>query len=128
MTKLSKAALFTVIAVAAAGAVPALADSIGAPGRIVGIEHNDNDSDDAGTYTGRMFVDVGGGTIEPYYFGGVLCSGRDLTIDQQRVLLDQMHTKKGVVLPYYKVGQAAVHCLVSFGLATSSKTAPLVSK
>lgn len=110
-----------------AGSEPARADSAGTPGKIVGLLHNDDDSDNVGTYTGQLFVDVGGGTIEEYYWGGVICSGRDLDVDQERMLVDAMNGKKKV-LPYYQVGQAAVHCLVSYGFAASTKAIPVVAK
>lgn len=106
---------------------PAHADSIGTAGRILGIEHNDDDSDDYGISNGSVFVDEGGGTVREYRHGGSLCPDRILDVDQQRMLLDAMRSKM-TVLPYYKVGNAASRCLVSFSFVAKKSAAADVTK
>jgi hypothetical protein len=106
------------------GAAPALAqDNTGTPGKLVGLEHVDNDSDSYTTHRGRIWLDIGGGALDQYRWGGTLCAGRDLDIDQQQLLITTMAQKKGVVVPFWKNGQAGVRCLVRFYIVPNSKIA-----
>lgn len=109
-------------------AAPALADTAGAAGRIVAVEHVDNDSDDYLAYRGRIYVDSGAGVLEQYRWGGVACANRDLDIDQQRMLQESMNAKKSAIVPYWKMGQGGIVCLVGFTLTSSVKLAPAVTK
>lgn len=110
-----------------ATALPARADFVGAPGKIAGFLHNDDNSDDYGVYRGLVSIDEGGGTVQPYRWGGTLCAGRDLSIDQQSLLLQALRSKMRV-LPYYLNGQAGVRCLVSFGITAKSKNDVTIAK
>jgi len=101
-------------------ALPAAADFVGSAGKIVGYLHNDNDSDDYGVYRGMVAVDEGGGMVQTYRWGGTLCAGRDLDIDQQSLLLQAIRSKMRI-LPYFKNGQAGIRCLVSFGMNMKPK-------
>ncbi len=94
----------------------ARADSNGLPGKLVGFEHNDDSSDDFGLREGRVFVEEEGGTIRGYSWGSSLCPNRTLSTAQLEFLLRAMEAK-WVVLPYFKVGNGATRCLVSFGFA-----------
>lgn len=115
------------VALLAPMAPMARADSTGTTGRLVTVEHVDDDSDDYGTYHGRIFVDVGSGLLNEYRWGGVICSGRDLDIDQQRLLVSAMN-KKLVLIPYWKIGMGGIRCLMSFSIVSGAKLAPVVSK
>lgn len=108
-------------------ALPARADLVGDAGKIVGYLHNDNDSDDYGVYRGMVAVDEGGGSVRTYRWGGTLCSGRDLDIDQQALLLQAIRSKMRI-MPYFKNGMAGIRCLVSFGLNQKSKYDPSLTK
>jgi hypothetical protein len=103
------------------------ADLNGVAGRIIGIEHNDDSSDDFGASTGSVFVDEGGGTITEYRHGGSLCPGRILDSDQQSMLLDAMRSKL-TVLPYHKLGNGGARCLVSFSFVAKKSAAAAVTK
>lgn len=105
-------------------AAPALAqDNTGTAGKLVSLEHVDNDSDSYSVYRGRIWLDVGGSATDEYRWGGTLCAGRDLDIDQQQLLVTAMAQKKGVVLPFWKNGQAGVRCLVRFYIVPNAKIA-----
>lgn len=112
---------------ALAPAVGARADSNGTPGPIVGFEHNDDSSDDAGLADGSLFIDEGSGTIREYRWGGSLCPGRELDTAQQGMLLEAARGK-WVVLPYYKLGNANTRCLTSFGFAMKKKSVGAITK
>lgn len=114
MTKRRGAMMATAAAVAMFTVGAALAaDSIGTPGKIYGLEHNDDSSDEAGLRDGALFIDEGD-VVREYLWGGSLCPGRDLDIDQQRMLLDALRSKI-ILLPYYKLGNGNSRCLTSFG-------------
>lgn len=98
----------------------AWADFAGSPGKLVAFRHLDNDSDDYSTHRGMLVVDEGGGVLQAYRWGGTLCAGRDLDIDQQQLLLQGLRSKMRIV-PAYKNGQAGVRCLVAFGLTLKTK-------
>lgn len=104
----------------------ALADSIGVAGRIVGVEHNDDSSDDYGIAEGSVFVDEAG-TIREYRHGGSLCPGRLLDVDQQRMLVDAMRSKL-TVIPYYKLGNGGSRCLVSYSFVAKKSAVGGVTK
>lgn len=116
--------ILTVLAVSGAlllgGTTGAWADLAGNPGKLVAFRHLDNDSDDYGTHRGMLVVDEGGSLLQEYRWGGTLCAGRDLDVDQQKLLVQALASKMRVV-PAYKNGQAGVRCVVAFGLTSKSK-------
>jgi hypothetical protein len=111
----------------ASAGVARAADNIGTPGPMVGFEHNDDSSDEAGLADGSLFIDEGGGTTREYRWGGSLCPGRELDTAQQSMLLEAGRGK-WVVLPYYKLGNGGARCLTSFGFAMKKKFAAGISK
>ena len=119
--------LATLAAFAATLPTAALADFKGTAGKIVGIEHNDDASDDAAIVTGSLFIEENDGTPGSYRFGGGLCPGRDLSIEQQALLLDALRSKL-IVQPYYKVGNGATRCLTSFLLVAKKSYAVTLAK
>lgn len=106
---------------------PASADSSGLPGRLIAFEHNDDSSDDFGTREGRVFVEEEDETIRSYSWGSSLCPNRTLSTQQLEFLLRAMESK-WIVLPYFKTGNGATRCLVSFALVTKKSYVDGVSK
>ncbi|MEW6268484.1 MAG: hypothetical protein AB1689_04210 [Thermodesulfobacteriota bacterium] len=95
--------------------VAASADSAGIPGKILGFEHNGDESDDAGLSHGVITVDEGNEATRQYHWGGSFCLERDLDIQQQQLLVTAI-AHRMAILPYYKLGNGNTRCLVSFVL------------
>jgi hypothetical protein len=114
-------------AFAALTATPALADFPGTPGKIVGMDHNDDSSDHSGLADGTLFIDEGSGAVRAYRWGGSWCPGRELDVDQQRMILDALRSKL-LVLPYYKTGNGNERCLTAFGFTAKKSAIDEVAK
>jgi hypothetical protein len=108
------------------GASGAVADETGTPGRLVAVAHVDDNSDDYNVFRGRFYLDSGADSLDKYYWGGTLCGGRDLTVEQQHLLFDALRLKKATVVPLWKTGMAGVRCSVGFTILNTAKAIPLL--
>jgi hypothetical protein len=106
-------------------ATRAFADLIGVAGPIVGIELNDDTSDEWANYQGKVFIDEGD-TVQEYRWQGTACSGKAMSVTQQEILAGGVG-KKVVVIPYYQLGVGGVRCIVSFNVA-GKKAVPDVTR
>lgn len=92
---------------------PALADTQGDSGRVIGLSLNESSSDLSATQRGKIVVDSAG-IVSEYRWDGTLCAGRVLTEAEEAVLAGLVGNKKLLITPYWKSGQGGVRCLVSF--------------
>jgi hypothetical protein len=115
---------------AASAVLPGVAhaDSIGAVGQIVGIEINEDSSDEYGIYRGRIFLKETPTTVQVYRWGGVACNGYVLMESQIALLSATMSSKTARLIPYWKIGAGGARCLVSFGATNSIKNAPAITR
>lgn len=103
----------------------AAADNVGNAGVLALVEIVDDDSDDSVSYRGRVVLDEGASIQQEYYWGGVLCSNRDLDVSDEALLASVLANKKLRLVPAWKGGMAGKRCLVAFTL-TDKKNAALL--
>jgi len=122
--------LAAAVAVVAAMLAPATAsaDTTGTAGPVIGLELNEDSSDEYLAYRGRIFVSEGGGTVQVYRWGGTACNGITMSDPQVDILGEAINNKAARVIPYWKLGAGGARCLVSFGVTNASKNLPLITR
>lgn len=118
------------VILAATVALPGMAhaDSIGTAGQVIGIELNEDSSDDYFLYRGRMFVKEDPTTVQVYRWGGTACNGYVLLDTQNALLSATMNNKTARIIPYWKPGAGGARCLVGFGSTNSIKNVPAITR
>jgi len=117
---IAKLCIMFTVAGASLAAGPAHADFIGRPGRLVAVQVNKIGSDKYLTNPGKIVIEEPG-TLElrEYRFGGVICSGRNLSESDVNTLGRTVGSDAVHVAPFYRNGQGNVRCLVSFIIGDS---------
>jgi hypothetical protein len=118
--KLTSKFAAALVSIAAVHAAPALADTGGSEGRVVGLRLVSQSSDSYNSYRVQTTVDEGEGNFRVYTNGGIACNGRNLTDAQIAALNSALAQRSNLlILPSYKKGPAQYRCLVDFTLLSS---------
>ncbi|HEY8518387.1 MAG TPA: hypothetical protein VIS07_22980 [Candidatus Binatia bacterium] len=113
-----------VVALVLALPAAALADSTGNHGKLIGVEHGTPNSLYAAMLRGSIFVDEGNGVVREYGFGGSLCNSRDLTIEEEQLLVVAISQRMSII-PRYRIGGGNTRCLVAFTLTRPAQAAKI---
>ncbi|MGQ0697865.1 MAG: hypothetical protein ACT4PZ_06425 [Panacagrimonas sp.] len=99
-------------------AVPAAhaADTQGTTGQLISLKINETSSDSYAVQRGSLVIHENGLVPREYRFGGTICSGRNLSEQNQNNLASVDSSPTIVVTPFYKSGQGNVRCLVGYRL------------
>jgi len=113
MNKIAKTSMSAALLVLLAA--PASADSQGDSGRVAGMVLNETGSDISTVARGKVVIDSAG-VLQPYFWDGTVCAAHALTESEEALLAGLIGNKKVLITPYWKPGQGALRCLVSFVL------------
>jgi hypothetical protein len=102
------------LAVLLLAAAQAGADTQGATGAVVGLQHNRSNSDSSATYNGLLWVETNG-ALQQYGWGGAVC-GTSFIADDVGVLQGALDNARILIQPFWKAGTGGARCLVAYRL------------
>ncbi len=106
-------------------ATPSRADTVQFVAPIVALRINSNTSDEFAVFKGFIKVGDSIGGYALYKWGGVHCSGKELTEAQVAALQAAMNNPRMLIEPRTKDGQGSTQCLVAFTFVLRSDTGAL---